>query len=1009
MTKLLEDKLIDYWMGILPELENEETKLDEHFKKYLSLDTNQAIQGYYNYSKSNIDLQIKNTYEKDIVEGVNNQLFSTFFQQILVLHQTRLSNIIQNSTLIFNKREFTHSLNSLLYKKMFAQGYLVLVNELNLYRENQQLKGVTEEEQLNYFSSKLITSREFLKTLNTEYPTFLDELSKTVESTLNYIEEIIGNTERNIHELEEYFSLKVEKSLKEIQFMGDLHNGGKSVCTLIFNSGKLIYKPKSLRMEKEFQNFVRFINSQISRSKLFEMKIVTNENYGWCEFITPEKCKTIEETKRCYHRTGKLLALLYSLNGVDFHYENVIFKGEFPVLVDLETLFSVPLKDNLSSSMSAFVKASDHLRNSVLSIGLLPTKMKLSEKNAVSIGVLDAAQTYEVSVPSIDNITSSKMKISFDKKQIQTGQSSFTNDDKGLSAIDFLPNIKDGFIEIYDWIANNQESFKKMVTEFFRGCHVRIIVKPTMVYSQLISAANHPDFLTRNIHRKVVFSRVGLLSENELIARNEIYQLERNDIPYFFASFHKKNLYSLSNTVIENALYDTPEGNFLKKINSFSNSDLKRQLNFIDSTFFKKDVEKEITPINKEVDLTNRSTQFDYYRMAVRIGNLIRTQAIFGEVNKNKKDVIWLDTNVANMDIEDWTPEVTSYDLYNGISGLAIFFMNLDKVSQSHDHHQIIETIIDMLKTYVVSTFNKKDTIQSGIMNGISGIFLTIFEYSHLYQSVSDETFVEENINKLKDIINNNNPLDFVGGNVGALSLMIKILKKTKNKKLLTECNNIADLIIYDLTLRKDNLFEPNPSNFTVIYSGFSHGLSGLINYLYEYYKLTNKSCVYQLFKECLDYQRTNFWSSEELDWFVSNKEQKFAYGWCHGSPGILIEKLTLKKLGFLDEILDKEISYASNKLIENLGTNVSMCHGDIGNLLILDLYAKLEKNENAKTIVKTATNSVYQFIDENLETESKMAFKNFKGLMLGIAGIGDFMLKRYAENNKQDLIEYLW
>ena len=1011
MTMQVENRLLSFWMDILPELDYDQKKLDEHLKKYLSIDTNQAIQEYYFYENSNVNRMIKEKCKNGYIEGINNQLFFEFFQQFILLHDSQLSNIIQQNTLISDKIEFQTAIHRVLYKRLFAQGYLVLVNELNLYRQNHQLKGATEEEQFDYFCSELITSEKFLITLENEYPLFLEGLSKTVETTIYYIQEIIENTKKYAQELEEYFSFRVEKSLNEIEFMGDFHNSGKSVCTLIFKSGKLIYKPKSLKTEMKFQNLLNYINNKITDSALYEMKIYTNDNHGWAEFIPHKKCQTLEEVKLCYKRTGKLLALLYSLNGVDFHYENVIFKGEFPVLVDLETLFSVPVKDSLSSSQSAFIKASNLLRDSVLSVGLLPTKMKLSENNAVSVGVLDAAQSYEVTAPSLVHLGSSKMKINMSKKQIFTQQNSITIDEKYQKTIDFLSFINDGFIEIYQWIVNNQKLFENLVFDLFKDCQVRIVVKPTMVYSQLISAANHPDFLTRDIHRKIVFSRVGLMSENEMITKNEIYELERNDILYFFARFNKKNLYSFSNKVIKSVLYDSPKGNFHQKIRLFSEEDLKRQLNFIDVTFFKKEADNELTPINKGVD-TNQIDSIDpinYKKMAARIGNILKKQAIFGENDKKQKEVVWLDTNVANMDIEDWAPEVTSYDLYNGLSGLAIFYMNLAKVSNNEKNNLIIQTIIEMLKTYIISTFNKKGKIQSGIMTGLSGIFLTIFEYSHMYQSEKDEKFVEDKILGLQEIIAENNPIDYVSGNVGVLALMIKIIKKTNNRKLEKKCRNIADLMILDFKEKKTVLFKPEISDNSTIYSGFSHGLSGLITYLYEYYKLTNKKNVYQLFKECLEYQRTIFWCSEELDWFVSDREQKFSYGWCHGSPGILIEKINLKKLGYIDELIDKEIIYASNKLIENLGANISMCHGDLGNLLILQRFAKLEKNEKARVIVKNATNSIYQFIDENLESESKIAFKNFKGLLLGIAGVGDFMLKSYIDDNGQELIEYLW
>lgn len=1008
MVIQLEDRLLDFWLDIIPELKKDVTKLDNHLKKYVSLDTNQAIRSYFDQNREifSINADLKNISKIANVEGVNDQLFSAFFQQFICLYQNQIAAIIQQTTLISNKKEFESNFSSLLYRKMFSYGYLVLVKEMNLYREANLLQGKTDEEQFSYFCTELITSSEFLEVLNKEYPIFLAELTKIVESSVCYLAEVISNTEKNAKQLEQHFSLKIDQSLREVQFMGDAHNGGKSVCILIFNTGKLIYKPKSLKLESKFQELITYLNKQIPDTPLYEMNIFTNDTHGWCEFISHERCRTIDEMKRCYIRVGKLLALLHSLNGVDFHYENVIFNGEYPVLIDLETLLSVPLKDALSNNESAFLKASKLLKNSVFSVGLLPTKMKLSDNNAVSIGALDDAQMYEVTVPSIVNANSSKMKINMETRQIQTGHKDFKEEGKGSLELDFITYLKTGFTEVYEWILKDKIAFLNLVLKLFKDCQVRIIVKPTMVYSQLINAANHPDFLTRTIHRKIVFSRVGLMSENTQIAKSEIVQLEKGDIPYFVANFHEKHLYSYCDKAILNALLDSPSGYFSKKISSFNIVDLKRQLDFIEDAFFKKNAEKEIPPINRELEFNERFTKNQYKKLAVRIGDLLKKQAILGINEKKQKDVIWLDTSVANMDIEDWTPEVTSYDLYNGLSGLAIYFMNLDTARKTDEHQQLIKIIINMLKAYITAPNIKNGDFQSGLMTGMSGILLTIFEYAHLYKSVEDELFVETHLNKLKEIIIGNNPIDYVGGNIGALALMIKIIKKTNNIRLKNECIEISDFIILDL---KKSLYQYNNEQHTTIYSGFSHGLSGVINYLYEYFTLTNDQSVYQIFKRCLDEQRARFWSEEHHDWIVSNKEQKFAYGWCHGSPGILIEKVNLKNLGYMDSLLEKEIAHASANLISHLGTNVSMCHGDLGNILILNKYSNLEGNLMAKKVVQSATQSIYQFMSEHLEDESKMSFKKFKGLMLGIAGIGDFLLKMCEDNNQLELIEYLW
>ncbi|MCM2139854.1 type 2 lanthipeptide synthetase LanM [Vagococcus fluvialis] len=1004
MEKHIEKKLIDFWFDILPELGNDKEKLNNHLIKYLNINIEQAIKSYN--EPEEID-ELKFTINENMpIFNIEKQLFGLFFSKFISKHNKLLFETLEKTKLVKDKDSFIIKVYHQLYRILFNKSHQVFINELNYYRENGLLEGKNSIEEFNYFCNTIITSDQFLITLKREYSVFLNNLSKTLEKTISYISEILTNTDDNFQYIQDNFNIESKYSLIDIVFMGsDVHNDGKSVCKLIFEDTILIYKPKSLQLEKSFQCLLHYLNENIPNLNLYEMKIFTKNEYGWCEFIQALQCTTIEELERCYKRIGKLLAILYCLNGVDFHYENIIFKGENPVLVDLETLFNTPLKDKLVFNQSAFAKATTELANSVLSIGLLPTKMKLNEKKIISIGALDKRQAYDIETPMFENLGLSTMKISKKNDTIFTGHTIITNDNLDIQDKDILKFIKQGFIENYTWINKNKQQFILKVLDLFESKTLRIVIKPTMVYSQLLSAANHPDFLTRNIHRKIVLSRLGLIGEHQLVVQSEIQMLLNEDIPYFSAKFSRKKLYSSSNTILENHLYYSPKENFLLKMENLSDKELKKQLNYIDLSFFRKKGYKECTPLKHGIKTNNLPSNKNYIELAKYIGDLLSKEAIYGENRNGEKEVTWLDTNVANMDSEDWTPEVMSFDIYNGLSGLAIFYMNLSTVVVDKKNEDIITTIISMLKRYLTTAFQNDEELHVGMMTGVSGMLLVIYEYSRIFKSIEDEFFVQKEIKNLTKLICKNNPVDFVAGNVGAFAVMLKMLTTTDNISLKQSCKQIITEIILVFEKNKNNILDNSSNNEEITYSGFSHGLSGFIYYLYHYYKLTGDENTYNLFQECLLYQRAKFWSQDNQDWIVSSNDSKFSYGWCHGSPGILLEKMALKKLGYHDLFIEQEINSAIRNTIENLGSNISMCHGDIGNILILKHCAEQDNNETLINFIKKATDSIYDFINEQLKNEDDKVFKNFKGLMLGMAGVADFMLK----STDNSLIEYLW
>ena len=59
----------------------------------------------------------------------------------------------------------------------------------------------------------------------------------------------------------------------------------------------------------------------------------------WVEFVNFKECHSADELERFYQRQGGYLGLLYSLEATDFHFENLIAAGEYPILIDLESLF----------------------------------------------------------------------------------------------------------------------------------------------------------------------------------------------------------------------------------------------------------------------------------------------------------------------------------------------------------------------------------------------------------------------------------------------------------------------------------------------------------------------------------------------------------------------------------------------------------------------------------------------------------------------------------------------
>jgi lantibiotic modifying enzyme len=109
------------------------------------------------------------------------------------------------------------------------------------------------------------------------------------------------------------------------------------------------------------------------------MNIVDGGDHGWCEFIAPRSCGTVAEVERFYWRQGGYLAILYALEASDFHSENLIARGEDPMLVDLEALFHPRTLE--FEKLSAQDPTRTAWLNSVCRVGLLPQRENGTEEH----------------------------------------------------------------------------------------------------------------------------------------------------------------------------------------------------------------------------------------------------------------------------------------------------------------------------------------------------------------------------------------------------------------------------------------------------------------------------------------------------------------------------------------------------------------------------------------------------------------------------------------------------
>jgi type 2 lantibiotic biosynthesis protein LanM len=156
---------------------------------------------------------------------------------------------------------------------------------------------------------------------------------------------------------------------------GDTHRQGRTVAILQFSSGlKLVYKPRSMSLDVHFAEFLEWVNQSGFEPRFRALKVIDCRGYGWSEFVDHKPCSSRQEVARFYERLGGYLAIFHALRGNDMHFENLIAAGEFPVPVDIETLFHPVVNQGIDPAFHAW-------QSSVLSVLMLPTRVLGSDKH----------------------------------------------------------------------------------------------------------------------------------------------------------------------------------------------------------------------------------------------------------------------------------------------------------------------------------------------------------------------------------------------------------------------------------------------------------------------------------------------------------------------------------------------------------------------------------------------------------------------------------------------------
>ncbi len=380
-------------------------------------------------------------------------------------------------------------------------------------------------------------------------------------------------------------------------------------------------------------------------------------------------------------------------------------------------------------------------------------------------------------------------------------------------------------------------------------------------------------------------------------------------------------------------------------------------------------------------------------------GDYIIESSIRGTV-MGRANRTWISTVLEGRYEVSWSLAPVGNDIYNGNSGIALYLLMLGKTTKNQKY---IDASIEAANSVIHELHNlkKNHPYLIGGFNGLAGYVLML---SHLYDEVGTDRIYEAikvGLNHIEKLVSEDRIYDVISGSAGALLVTCSLIKRWGgNREIIWQLRDIGNALSRHLINNSKEMSTGciawgGDGEMYVPSSGFAHGNSGISAALSLYKSVTISSIegIDECIEEALSFERS-LYCEEHANWYPNEARDRISNGWCHGAPGILLSKSMLKLSGYNSNQLDVEIGFAYNSTFnEGFGFNTSLCHGDMGNLMILRMYESLNDSGNLMQVIRNAMdNLVVNKIEKDYKNGLFRGTKSM-GMMVGLAGVGYSLL----------------
>jgi lantibiotic biosynthesis protein len=353
-------------------------------------------------------------------------------------------------------------------------------------------------------------------------------------------------------------------------------------------------------------------------------------------------------------------------------------------------------------------------------------------------------------------------------------------------------------------------------------------------------------------------------------------------------------------------------------------------------------------------------------------------------------------------------------ELYDGTSGIALFFAYLYILTKNEDYHRTALGAITHALSHIGDIWS---VCRFGMYDGNIGVAYAAIKIGNMLGNYHLVESGHSILNGLISDIDKEHLVDIISGNAGAILAILDIYELLGESSLFEMALKLGNELL-SLAVRESVgwSWRSNVAGMETSHNltGFSHGAAGIGFSLLELFNKSDIEAYKEAAKQAFAYE--NYWFDENHDNWpdfrtagklhdnTDNQQYAFTTAWCHGAPGIALSRLRayhiLKDEKYLKDCHAalRATTMAINSNESDSGsfhsTNFSLCHGLAGNSEPLIYADEVFRGSSYQSIACDVGIAGIEKYGKLGSWPCGIQTGETPSLMLGLAGIGYFYLR---------------